>query len=419
MAVMNTKARSLLGLVILYFFFNSIFLPAGLLYTDIFTPVWMWWIYKNGHLHWIGWFFIVTVPFIPIHLTGGVAGWYYLRSYILLFCSVVFGIGFISLLKKQYDFNLLFRQILRLNFWVTVIAVMILPFKEARGVLWYLNEFSPGVGIVPRLKMLTYEASYYSLLFAPVAIYFYLQLLLKKNKNPWAIFIMATIPLMVSLSLGVIGGIALTLIILLCCQSRVFLREPSRIKFIFSGVIIGMAGLICLFIYAPHNPLFGRIKNIFSGNDTSFRGRTYESFILAWKIAKQKSVLFGCGPGQPKIVGIAVFKQYYGYLPDVVRLPNTLADTLATYGMVGMVGRIGLVIYLFFRTRVIRNYYQLSLFIFMFIYQFTGSFFTNIVEYVIWILAFIPVFKQFDRKVLLTEIRSARGARSYRKVNTT
>jgi hypothetical protein len=44
-----------------------------------------------------------------------------------------------------------------------------------------------------------------------------------------------------------------------------------------------------------------------------------------------------------------------------------------------------------------RNYYRLLLFTFIFIYQFTGSFITNVAEYVIWIMAFTPVFREFDK----------------------
>ncbi|MGZ5135232.1 MAG: hypothetical protein ACXWCG_08785, partial [Flavitalea sp.] len=52
----------------------------------------------------------------------------------------------------------------------------------------------------------------------------------------------------------------------------------------------------------------------------------------------------------------------------------------------------------FFKTKVWSNYYRLSLFLFIFIYQFTGSYLTNIAEYVIWILAFHPgLFTEFDR----------------------
>ncbi len=51
---------------------------------------------------------------------------------------------------------------------------------------------------------------------------------------------------------------------------------------------------------------------------------------------------------------------------------------------------------LFVYTKVWRNYYRLLLFVFVFIYQFTGSFITNIAEYVIWIMVFTTVFKEYD-----------------------
>ncbi len=74
------------------------------------------------------------------------------------------------------------------------------------------------------------------------------------------------------------------------------------------------------------------------------------------------------------------------------------AETLAVFGWVGFFLRFVVEIFLFFYTKVWTNYYRLLLFFFMFIYQFTGSFITNVAEYVIWILAFTNVFNQFDVK---------------------
>jgi hypothetical protein len=73
-----------------------------------------------------------------------------------------------------------------------------------------------------------------------------------------------------------------------------------------------------------------------------------------------------------------------------------MGETLAIFGLAGVVLRLFLEFFLFFKTRVYSNYYRLALFIFVFIYQFTGSFITNIVEYVIWILAFSTVLNQFN-----------------------
>jgi hypothetical protein len=40
----------------------------------------------------------------------------------------------------------------------------------------------------------------------------------------------------------------------------------------------------------------------------------------------------------------------------------------------------------------------------MFIYQFTGSFMTNIAEYVIWVLAYTPAFREFDKNKLIEPV---------------
>jgi hypothetical protein len=59
--------------------------------------------------------------------------------------------------------------------------------------------------------------------------------------------------------------------------------------------------------------------------------------------------------------------------------------------------RVIVEIVLFINTRVWQNHYQTVLFFYIFVYQFTGSFITNIAEYVIWVLAFSNVFKEMNQ----------------------
>jgi hypothetical protein len=90
---------------------------------------------------------------------------------------------------------------------------------------------------------------------------------------------------------------------------------------------------------------------------------------------------------------------FYSYTTEVeiVRLSSTVAETFATFGLTGLFLRFGAEIYLFFKTRVYTNYYRLALFIFIFIYQFTGSYLMNIAEYVVWVLAFSTVLPEFNK----------------------
>jgi hypothetical protein len=108
--------------------------------------------------------------------------------------------------------------------------------------------------------------------------------------------------------------------------------------------------------------------------------------------------MWGIGLGQIKIIGTDIIKDFYLYPVDykTVAIPNATAETLTIFGFAGLFFRFAIEIILFFYTRVWKNYYSLLLFVFMFIYQFSGSFITNMAEYVIWIFAFTNVFKQFD-----------------------
>jgi len=80
--------------------------------------------------------------------------------------------------------------------------------------------------------------------------------------------------------------------------------------------------------------------------------------------------------------------QYHGSLSTIVRIPNSLAEMLATYGIYGFVFKLFLEVYFFVKTKVYANMYALIIFLFIFIYQFTGSFISNIAEMGIWALVF-------------------------------
>src|SRR5829696_4987303 len=99
-----------------------------------------------------------------------------------------------------------------------------------------------------------------------------------------------------------------------------------------------------------------------------------------------------------KVVGLELFNAFYKNLftPNQLAIPNNIGDILANYGILGVIIKLSLEIYSFFKTRTYMNYYRLALFLFVFIYQFAGSFITNITEYVLWIMAFYPaLFPEF------------------------
>jgi len=139
--------------------------------------------------------------------------------------------------------------------------------------------------------------------------------------------------------------------------------------------------------------------NIFTGNDTSSEGRIETAFRVAIDLIDFKKAYMGVGPGQVKELYNDLLTTYYKLdlkSPIDYRIPNSIAEMLATYGFYGLILKLGLEIYFFIRLRIYQNLYSLSLFIFIFIYQFTGSFTVNIAELGIWAIVFQSRFTNFN-----------------------
>jgi hypothetical protein len=155
--------------------------------------------------------------------------------------------------------------------------------------------------------------------------------------------------------------------------------------------------MMVMVLFFRDNPLFTRFFNIITGEDTSANGRTVDAYYFAKQMIAGKDSWWGIGLGQIKLQGHDLIQGYYLYNMDfVATLPNSMAEVLAIFGWAGIFVKLGLEFFFFFYTRVWTNYYRLLLFFYIFIYQFTGSFITNMAEYVIWILAFTPVFMEFE-----------------------
>ena len=397
------RINKYLPFAILYFFLNSVFLPFGLLYTSILTPVFLFWLYKQNKIKY-GWiFFFFTIPLAIIHFIQGVAPYYYIRSYILLFTVFVFILTVIRFLQVAGSLRTIFRILLNINIFLVAIACILFFIPGARGLMWSVYDVSTGLTKFPRLSLFTYEPSYYSILLIPLAFYYYLKIIFFKYPNAGYVFFLVSFPLVISFSLGAILGIAISLGILFFSNIRSFFLKKNVAAYSLIAVIVITAGFLVLYLVYPGNPLFLRINNIFEGTDTSFRGRAFDSFQLALSVAREKSIYFGVGLGQLKLLGVEIWNKFYNTVFDTnqITIPNAVAETFAIYGIAGLLIRFGFEWYFFFRTKPYTNYYRLGLFIFIFIYQFTGSFLFNVAEYVIWVLAFSQVFPEFDRRNIL------------------
>jgi hypothetical protein len=401
------RINKYLPFAILYFFFNSVFLPLGLLYTSILTPFFLFWLYQQNKIQY-GWvFFLLTIPFACIHLWQGIDTYYYAKSYILLFSAFVFLLTVIRFLQVTRSLRTIFRLLLQINFFLVLLACIFFFNPHTREWMWSVYDVSKGLTKFPRLRLFTYEPSYYSTLLIPLAFYYYLKMIFFKYPNAGYVFFMVTFPLIISFSLGAILGTAISFGILFFSNIRSFLMRKKVAEYALLTLLLLTMFIIILYYTYPENPLFVRIKNIFEGNDTSFKGRSNDSFRLALSVAREKSIYFGVGLGQVKLLGAEIWNAFYDTVFNIneITIPNAVAETFAIYGLTGLLIRFSLEWVFFFRTKTYTNYYRLGLFIFMFIYQFTGSYFFNIAEYTIWALAFSHVFEEFDKKNILKNTR--------------
>lgn len=387
-------------LAYLYFFFNNAGLAGGLLYTNLLTPFFYLWLLAKRKQPVLYPFFILVIPFDIIHIVNGVDWQPFIISNLLFLSTYIFMMSFHYFLHNYACIEGIFKKIVLLNFAFTI-AAFVVYFTSYKELLWYMNKFTESVDGFYRLSLLTFEASYYSLLFAPIAIYYLAKLFFGLNVMPaFGTLLLVLIPLFLSLSLGVLGAVFIAFIGLYIIHWKKIFYKRNYFNYLFIFSTVSVLLVILMLIFFPNNVLMIRIKNIVSGADTSANGRTTDSFEMAWMVAKEKSIWFGSGLGQIKVLAYDVVKRYFNYWGnlEVIRVPNAVAETLAIFGVFGIALRFGLIFYFFFKTKVLQNYYRTLLFVFIFVYQFTGSYITSAVEYVIWVLAFSSVFKQFDVK---------------------
>ncbi len=396
---MTFSKNFIIGLFVFLFFFNRVGLPFGLSFDMILAPFFLYTIFKEFNQSTLYKAIGILLVFGIIHAFLGVNYTAFFVSNVVFLALIIGVICFYQRAKQIDYFEEIILRITQLNVVFTIIALATLFFLKSTY-LWYLVPYTSNAEALPRLKLFTEEASHYSFLLLPVFFYWLYQLLAQFNWRTFGYLMSIIISLILSFSLGVLSIIAITLILVLMLYSRSILSHQRYRKFLLILLFILVTIGLLLAFFFPINPLTIRINNLINGQDTSGRGRTYESFEIAWRVLQLNYPLIGIGLGQFKLIGRDVLLFYYKYhtIPAVVRLPNALAETLVSFGVLGAVLRIFLQIYWGIKAAIFQNVFQTSLFISLFIYQFTGGFLFHSFEYYYWILAFIPVFKSFDKQ---------------------
>jgi len=394
------KVNKYFPFAFVYFFVNSVALPFGVTYMALFAPFFYFWILLKRKKEVVFPFVIILAPFIIAHIlyvdVARKVYFYSLFNVILvyIFCQAVY-----TFLNVCLDVEKIFKRLLIINFLLCLVSI-VLYFTPWNDLVWIQQELTEGVKDFRRLRLFTYEASYYATLFVPLFCFYFLQYFFRRNKiQGWLLLPMIFVPPILSFSFGVMAALLLSgfLTFIFYFRSLVKKQRVFNGLIFFSGLSIALSSVVYFFF--QNNFFVLRLVNIFSGRDSSGKGRTSDAFFLANKLLEKKDVYWGVGFGQIKIIGADVIRHYYMYGENfVATIPNAVAETFTILGWTGVILRLFVEIFFFFQTSVWTNYYRLWLFLFIFIFQFAGSFITNVAEYVIWILAFTNVFDQFDVK---------------------
>ncbi len=376
-----------LPIAVLYFFLNSVGLPTGLFYTTILSPLFFLWLFRHKQ-RWITLkFFACLTPFLVAHTIIGIESpFYYVRSTLLLWtvCVTVYAIG-LALLKCE-SLARLFEQLIVLNFCAAMIALVLL-FTSYRGTVWDNTDIDD-LSDVLRLRLLTSEPSVYALLMMPLLVFVILRLLQNPGKRNLLYAVLILIPFLLCQSFGgltiSVAGVGIAVLV----RFRQLLKQ-RRALLILAAMVALVAGLV----YVP-NPISDRLFLVAAGEDSSTDSRTVSSFIVAYSVAEPKSLLWGAGLGQAKLADVSDL----GLAFTIGVIPNAVAGGFAELGIIGMLIKFALEFYLFFRTRVYANSFRLAMFVMVFIIQLTGSYITNVQEYLMWFMAFGPFFPEMDLK---------------------
>ncbi len=398
----SLKYRQLIPFFILFFFFNGIFLPQGLLFTTILSPVMLYSLYRSSEIKKLFLWSLVLILPIPFQIAAGVDIKSFIVSYTLIFTVWIF-LFFANKYLKLANKVLpqIFNSLLKINFWLLLLSLILLLIPLTRDFAWDLKPISPSVPSIARLQMFAYEPSHYAILMMPIFLYFILKIFIGKSNNPLLTALAVFIPLLLTISFGVIGAFVISIIFIVAIYFKK-LPAISRSYAFYLLLFVVILSLLLLYLW-PENPIYARIKNIFDGKDTSANGRLSDSFMFAKDLIFAKSVAFGIGPGQVKILAhdmIINFYKYDGQIAQTVRIPNSMAEMLASFGVYGFITKIFFEIYFFIKLKLWNNIYSLALFIFIFIYQFTGSFLTSVAEIGVWMFVFSAHFPEFNVEYL-------------------
>ena len=390
----SLRIHKYLPLACICFFVNApgIF-PQGLLLTGLLSPFLYLWLLLKRRQYVVERYLAVLLPFLLMNIYDGIRWRDFILSSGLLLTAYITVFAIAVALREVRRLDEIITPIIWMNLGLAGIGIIV-RFTPLADLMWQIpDKYDPYQMI--RFKGFTYEASYYSTLLTPAVLFSYWRMAQKPSRSTFCLFAATLIPLLMSRSYGSIG----CLIIAVTAAYVVHRRESAPYKWVAAVIVVV---IVAYSVLPASNPLRVRAVKIATGSDSSEQVRTTDALAYAYAMAHTKDPWFGVGFGEVKDYGAQFNGQYNGRGES--RLSSAVADTLATLGFAGLIIRFGLEAYFFYKTRPDRDQFRLSLFIWVFLFQFGGSFNGNIAEYIVWILAFSRSVEPFPEATRATAV---------------
>jgi len=356
---------------------NALLLPFGVYYTHFFglilgAPVLT---KKKG----VFFLLLIVIAVYALYFFYGFISvkTFLIRDYfvntVVFFASILYSVYIYYCIRyKNIYIHGLMMGVLNLSFLVAIVFFVIRLVGYDFDV-WNEREIY-GSEII-RLKLFFYEPSIYALAMSPFVIYGVSNALTDSDfLGSIKLFIITCLPIFLSMSAGVIGAILLSVLV-----SNINFLFKKNIKFKYLWFIVMM---FCAIYFIPDG-LMDRYFGLLSGNDSSGMIRTYYSIQSSLKMIGDYDILFGAGPGQIKYV-INYYNSIYPAFKEADFLPNSIASTIASIGVLGILIKYAIIVFLCAHLKVYDNMYTKMLFYFLLIYQFTGGYANNIQEYAVY-----------------------------------
>src|SRR6478672_3361171 len=220
------KVNKYFPFAFIYFFVNSVALPFGVTYTALLAPFFYTWIFLTRKKEVVFPFLMILAPFIAVQVlyvdVVRKVYFYSLLNVILvyIFCQAVY-----TFLNVCLDVEKIFRKLLIINFILRLVSI-ILYFTPWTDMVWIQQELTEGVKDFRRLKLFTYEASYYATLFVPLFCFYFLEYLFRRNElKGWLLLLMIFLPFALSFSFGVLAALLLSGLATFIFHLRPLLRK--------------------------------------------------------------------------------------------------------------------------------------------------------------------------------------------------